>query len=290
MASKTPKSRIIQRLFDERYHPATGELPDPVVTLEQVSAAIRADNAEFPSPRPMSDRNPANFYKDFIRNRESANRNWPPAIFDAGFTGRQVTGKGLCFEFVRVMPGQAEAFPTNLFPLPSESTPVHRIESASLPLASRKLGRRDEPWLIQVLVRLRVIETHMCLFSPHRLDQVDHLQMSVKLSRSEIDALFLGLKLVDGEPRELIICCEAKGLRDDILEDQVLRQVCEVFQIRGVTQDIAIPVVVKAIGPSRVHVREFEAISRSQAAQSPSLIMASEAVYELVPPVPGIGI
>ena len=277
-------------MFEARWNSQTGVLSNPLVTLTDVSTAIRQYNTEHASGRQLSDRNPANFFKDFIRNKSRANQNWPDVVFRAGYTGRQVTGGNACFEFVRLTPGQSTPFPLNVVPPPGPNTPLHRIESASLPLASRRLGRSDEPWLVQVLVRLRVIETHLSLFSARRILQIDHLQMSVKLAKSEIDALFLAIEeTADGGTRELIVSCEAKGRRDDILEDQVLRQVAAVLGMSGVTQSMVLPIVIKALGPSEVHVIEFDAISRSDADAQQSLSVASEARYQFVPSVPGIG-
>jgi hypothetical protein len=284
------KTTIIEQLFEARWDEARQTLTNPVVTLGEVVTAIRSYNADHPRARPMSDRNPANFFKDFIRNKARANQNWPASVLARGVTARQVTGASACFEFVPLLQGQTVPFPLNLVPAPTATTPHHRVESVSLPLASRKLGRPDEPWLVQVLVRLRVIETHLSLYSDRRIVQIDHLQMSVKLARSEIDALFLAIEETGtGGTREIIVSCEAKGRRDDILEDQVMRQVQAVFGIPGITQDAVIPVVVKAIGRSRVHFVEFEAVSRASATDLQALAVASEAVYEFVPPIPGIG-
>ena len=99
------------------------------------------------------------------------------------------------------------------------------MESVSLPLASRRLGRGDEPWLIQVVARLRVVESHFSLVSRRSVRQLDLLQLNVKLSGTEIDALFLAQEEVaPGVFEEVIVTCEAKGIRDDILEDQILKQ------------------------------------------------------------------
>lgn len=144
---------------------------------------------------------------------------------------------------------------------------------------------------MQVLVRLRVIESHLALFSARDFEQIDHLQMSVKLRGAEIDALYLGIERLG--PRltsEVIICCEAKGRRDDILEDQVLQQTKAVFGMPAVTQNIVIPMAIKALRPSEVHVVEFDAVSRAEVSSTTSLTVASEAVFELIPPVPGIGV
>jgi len=258
------------------------------VSLSDVSEAIREVNRSAPENRPLSDRNPANFFKDFIRNRASANRNWPASVLERGHTARQTTGEGQCFEFVPLAQGQTEPFPP-LVPEPSGSTPRHRIESASLPLASRKLGRTDEPWLIQVAVRLRLIQTHLALFSYREILQVDHLQMSVKLRRTEIDALFLAVEEVEQGHCEVLVTCEAKTGRDDILPDQVLEQVRAVFRQPAITQDVVIPLAMKTLGSSEVYLVEFEPVGRAEIEQTSELNVASAAIYELSPTVPGIG-
>lgn len=168
------KTAVIELLFKQRWDQDRGTLRRPEVSLSDVSSAIRAVNPSLQEHRRLTDRNPANFFKDFIRNRGSANSNWPASVLQRGYTARQTTGEGHCFEFVPLAHGQTEPF-LPLVPDPSESTPRHRIESASLPLASRKLGRKDEPWLIQVAVRLRLIQTHLALFSYREILQVDHL-------------------------------------------------------------------------------------------------------------------
>lgn len=284
------KTAIIEQIFNQRWNPDTAILTQSLVTLSDVSAAIEQYNRAHPNQQTLSTRNPANFFKDFIRRKDRANERWPTSVLARGYSARQETGNNACFRFVPISQGQMEPFPSSLILAPTESTPVHRIESASLPLASRRLGRSDEPWLVQVIVRLRVIETHLALFSHHNIVQVDHLQMSVKLRRSEIDALFLAIERIDSKTtREVVSCCEAKSRRDDILEDQVLGQVQAVFGLSGVTQDVVIPLAVKARGPSRIHVVEFDLVTRKEAATLSSLTVASDAIYEFVPPVPGIG-
>jgi hypothetical protein len=62
-----------------------------------------------------------------------------------------------------------------------------------------------------------------------------------------------------------------------------------VFGIPGVTQNRAIAVVVKAIGPSEVFCVEFDVISREEAPEIVSLNPVSQTIYVLKPPIPGIG-
>jgi len=279
------KTEIIQSLFDARFNPLTKRLSSTIVTLEEVSAAIHASNLAHPN-EPMSTRNPANFFKDFIRKQKSANKNWPRRVFDAGFTAVQVTSEGRCFEFIPLLPQQAVPFPLDVVREPTTKTPRHKIESLSIPLASRRLGRRDEPWLIQVFVRLRVLETHLALYSKLPIVQLDHLQTNVKLSGAEIDALFLA---TEKDSCEIMVACEAKGIRDDVIVSQLLGEVKALFRA-GISQDSVLPIAVKALAPSRVYVIEFQAVSRNESPGKTSLEVTSSAVYEFVPKVPGIGV
>ncbi len=258
------------------------------MTLQDVAVAITFYNVGLPKDRQLSTRNPANFFKDFIRNRNSANLNWPPYVREMGYTARQVTGAGNCFEFVPILEGK-EPFeaPTNISPSPE--TPRHVIESLSMPLASRELGRDDEPWLIQVVARLRIVETHFAVYSGRKTLQVDLLQLNVKLNKTEIDALYLVHEEAEnGELRSIIVTCEAKRGRDDILEEQILRQAKAPFGMRRVRQDLVVPMAVKCVGPSEVFVVEFNQLERANAQDVDSLSVASTAVYRIEPPVPGL--
>lgn len=233
----------------------------------------------------MSSKNPANFFKDFLRKQKSANKNWPNTVLQDGYTAVQVTSEGRCFEFIPLLPGQAMPFPMDVVPGPDKKTRRHKVESLSLPLASRRLGRTDEPWLIQVLVKLRVLETHLALHSRRKLLQLDHLQTNVKLSGAEVDALFLA---TTESFTELMVCCETKGIRDDVIASQILGEVKALFRTT-MRQDLVLPIAVKATAASLVYVVEFEAVSRKEIETKTSLRIASAALYELVPPVPGIG-
>lgn len=279
------KTEIIEALFRAKTDHRTGELRDTVVTRTELMEAIRSYNQGRPEGERLSPGNPANFLKDVVRKR--SNQIWPSAVFERGYTGRQKAGNDAVFEFVPVAPGQAEPFPALGIDVPPANE-ARKVESLSLPLASRRLGRSDEPWLAQVAIRLRLIELHLATCSPRRFLQLDHLQMSVKLRKSEIDALFLGIEDVgEGRSREVLVTCEAKALHDEIVLEQIQRQVTAVFAMRAVTQEEIIPVALKALGPSLVHVVEFEGVRREEAA--PDLRVVSNALYELTPPVPGIG-
>jgi hypothetical protein len=130
----------------------------------------------------------------------------------------------------------------------------------------------------------------MSLFSPRKaaVRQVEHIQNSVKLRRSEIDATFLAVEeLPNGASRRFIITCEAKRRVEDFSLDQIRKQPLAIFD-RMPEQTLVIPLAVKAIAPSIIHVVEFAAFERETAEDS-TLQIVSQAVYELHPPVPGIG-
>jgi hypothetical protein len=284
------KPEILLRLFMKRWNAKSKTLSDPVV----LSTEIRREHEEYRKRRgqDVENINPPAFMKDFLRKRRLANANWPNEIFEAGYTGRQVTGGGRIFEFVKILPGQTEPFPSTA-PLPPPDSVPHQISSVGLPLASRRLGRTDEPWLVQVSVRLHVIETYFALFSARkeRIRQVDHLQNGLKLKRTEIDALFLGIEeTTPGTYHEFMITCEAKRVGEDIISEQVLQQVKAVFHLSNVTQSFAVPIALKSISPSVIHVVEYEAVARDEAEELEILNVANQAVFELVPPVPGIGV
>ncbi len=151
--AETYKTEIIRELFQKRWDPKTQTLSDPVVTTVQ----IREEHAAYRRRRgeEVENTNPPAFMKDFLRKRHTANKNWPAEVFEAGYTARQVTGDGKNFEFVPILPGQTEPFPATT-PPPPPDVPPHPLSSVGLPLASRRLGRTDEPWLVQVSVRLHV--------------------------------------------------------------------------------------------------------------------------------------
>jgi hypothetical protein len=285
------KTEIIEALFQARWDNESVSLSDPLVTLQDVSREIKKMNQRA-GKQLLSDRNPANFFKDFIRNKASANRNWPGTVLAKGYTARQETGGNACFRFVEMEQKQEEPFYVGRVPAPRADTPRYKIQSASMPIASRRLGRSDEQWLIQVITKLRLVETHLAVFSDHDAIQVDHLQSSIKLSRTEIDSLYLALVAdakMEGETREMLVTCEAKGLRDDILEEQVARQVEAIFNIREFDQAEVIPIAVKVVGKSLVYLVEFDAVARGQAPRMDNLGLAKTVVYEFSPPIPGIG-
>lgn len=283
------KTSVIEALFWERFRGEGKPLIDARVTLQQVEDAIRKHNEANPGRR-LSTKNPANFFKDFVRVKRSANQNWPTSVFARGYSARQLTGEGLCFEFIPTAPSQTEAFPITGIYKPPPDSPLRQLQAVSISLASRALGRSDEAWLLQVMVRLHAIETHLSAHPTRCFLQVDLLQTNVKLARAEIDALFLATEeKTPTSQRQVIITLEAKGLRDDILEEQIVAQVKAAFRMLPAERDIVMPMAAKAIAPSKVYVVQFAPIERSLATRLSPLVLETEAVYVLVPPIPGVG-
>lgn len=283
------KGEIIQRLFEKRWDAGTRHLANSIV----LSGEITQEHAAYRRRRgqDVETTNPYAFMKDLLRSRKR-NQIWPRAVFQAGFTARQVTGEGRVFEFVPIQENQTQPFP-EVLPSPPTGSPIYDIPSVGLPMASRRLGRSDEPWLVQVSVRLHVIEAYFALFSTKRstIRQVDHLQNGLKLRRTEIDALFLGIEEPSpGRFEEFLITCEAKTVGQDIIVEQVLQQAVAVFKLGNVAQSFVIPIAIKAISASRIHLVEFSAVKRAEAEEIQTITIANQAVFNLVPPVPGIGL
>ncbi len=286
---RLPKRTIIESIFRELWDDQAQQLRESVVTLTMVSNAIAAYNLSNVGSKPVSDRNVANFFKDFIRNKNRANKNWPELLKSKRFYAKQYTGDGGCFQFVRYKDGQTEPFEFRTFDYNAQiAEETHKIESISLPFASKKLVRKDESWLMQVLVRLRVIETHLALCSTLEITQLDLLQMSLKQKGAEIDGLFLAMQGLPPSTRELLVTCEAKMDRDDILEDQIISQVQAIARMNGVTQAKIVPMAAKLVGDSEVYVVEFQPVDKEKADELTSLTEASKKVYKLTPEIPGL--
>lgn len=277
-SAKTP---IIEWLFFQYYDKKTGKLSKTVMTLEDVQNAIRHFKGKFGST--LSDKNPANFMKDIVRG-QNASRNWPEPLTKLKWTAIQCPGDGNVFEFVRFSPNQTEPFPDRY--KATINTPRSLVQSVSLPLYSRTLGRADEPWLIQTAINLRIVETHMAGGTQLPILQIIHLQMSLKLRQTEIDAMFLALFGDYTSPQRAIITCEAKQSRERILDQQIINQVRAAFEETDVP--IVIPIALRAVKDEGYYVVEFEQVSRDNAKTLNQLAVYRDAVYTLQPSVEGI--
>ena len=285
------KTQVIEYLFEKYWNEERGVLTKYVMTLEDVAEAIRACNKKDGLKR--SDKNPANFFKDIVRSR-NASRHWPKKVADLRYTGEQRTGTGDCFEFVAYTEGQKEPFP-DVF-RPNEATRRIRLQSVSLPEAAKNLGRRDEAWLIQTLVNLRIVEQHLATESELDVQEVMHLQMNVKLRSTEIDSIYVAsLKLSDKEKGvrvQAIITCEAKRPGERILVGQISAQVKAAFSataaVEAPTADVVIPLAARSLGRDGVQIIEFAPVDRGELDSFVEVEYVQDVAYELVPPVRGI--
>jgi len=221
--------------------------------------------------------------KDVIRGH-GASGMWPQRLHDLRIGGRQITGDGKIFEFVPYEDGQTEAFP-QIFGC-HDGVAVHELQSVSMPLASKALGRDDETYLIQVAIKLGLVETHFALHSHLNVIELNHLQIGIKLRLTEVDSMYAATYMDDaGEKRPLIVTVEAKKRRQRILPEQIIRQVQAAFLETDV--DLVAPVALVSAGGG-IYVAEFTPIAREQSATLQGLELASEVLYMLKPPVKGI--
>lgn len=288
------KIPVIERIWQVLQEEGQGRT---VVYFADVLSAIEYCNSQDGVDRSV--KNPANFMKDLVR-KDNASQNWPASLCAIGMGGRQRVGHDRVFEFAPYSEGQTEPFPNRYFPSPS-LIPIP-IQSVSLPLASKALGRRDESWLIQVAVGLYVLEHHFATHSKLPVKELVHLQTGVKLANSEIDGLFRAIIENDeGERSHVLVTCEAKQQGERILVHQIVEQIIAANKsVRSSVPEeelvvsMIIPVAIKAIPPEgELYVVEFKPWTPAEAeateADMKELEPASEAVYRLLPPVPGIG-
>lgn len=279
MSSK--KTRVIEYLFDKYWDEKTGTLTKQVMSLNDVQEAIHACNAMDGSD--LSTRNPANFLKDVVRGR-NASSNWPQRIADLRFTGEQRTGEGDSFAFVPYLKDQTEPFP-DLF-RPNDGTRRIGLQSVTMSLMAKSLGRKDEAWLIQTAVNLRVVEQHMATESDIEVDEIAHLQMNVKLRATEIDAIYLASAKEAGAHKKAIITCEAKKQNERILVGQITSQARAAFETTDA--EMVIPIAIRSVRREGIQLIEFKRILRGEVDSLELVEFSREVVYRLHPPVKGI--
>jgi len=270
------KTKVIAHIFRRRYDAASGTLRERLVTFDDLEEAMRE------AAPTLSRANVANFWKDLTRG--DLNANWPAEVFQAGFTGDGAAGEGIrgAFRFVPVSPVQETPFPAPFGPADALLASPPLVESLSMPLATKALGRRDENWLAQVANRLHVVESHFAHFSPRNVTEVTFLQTGVKLTGGEVDAVYA---IREGDASYLV-SVEAKGRREPIWPMQVLRaaRALAATEIGG-TGDGVIPFAIKVVDESLLYTVEFEPV----VGDAPTaLTKAADGVVQLVPPVQGI--
>jgi hypothetical protein len=278
---RSQKPQVIEKIYERLVDPDTGTLKRTIVTSTDVVDAILWCNEH--QGTDLSDKNPANFIKDVIRGH-GASGMWPRSLHEKRIGGRQVTGDSNIFEFVPYEANQTEAFP-QIFGL-HEGVPEHELQSVSMPLASKALGRDDETYLIQVAIKLGLVETHFALYSKVDVIELNHLQIGIKLRLTEVDSLYAATyQDAEGVRHQLIITVEAKKRRQRILPDQIVRQVKAAFNATPV--DLVVPLAMASAGGG-IYVAEFVPIKREGHESLEALELATEILYKLKPPVKGI--
>jgi hypothetical protein len=284
MATRSKKPAVVERIFDLLWDPTTKTLKKTMVTMGEVQQTIEWANQNLGST--LSTRNPANFLKDMVRG-SGANAMWPQKLKDLGWAAEQRTGKGgNSFEFIPYIAGQTEPFPDRF--AHHSKVREHKVQSLSLPLATKDLGRDDETYMIQIAVKLAVVETHFALESPIKIQELTHLQVGIKLRSAEVDSLYVATYLdeKDGKSRQLAITAEAKKKGQRVIETQIKQQVRAAFGAISHV-DLVIPIAMMAKNRG-IYIAEFAAISRDKLNEFHELQLVSEGFYELVPSVRGI--
>jgi hypothetical protein len=278
----TKKPKVFEHLFHWRYDPATmeksprfdeatGTIPEDrrLVYSFEVAEANREIKAG------LGANIDANFAKDFLR-KKSRNTNWPESLRNARWFVKQVTRKDPATNLARHMrfapyaDDQVEPFPDE-WPIPPDCD-THSIQSVTLSIASKQIARLDEPRLMQIAVDLRIVETHFALYSPlskpgHSIVHMDHLQMGVKLSGSEIDGLYIAeFADDDGGIHPALITVEAKKHDEYVNTTQIIAQIEKATSL-GVKAEYVIPIAIKhgdgglfvfEFKPYETHGEEFE--------------------------------
>lgn len=279
---------VIEWLFFKKFDVTTATVRDPVVTMDDINEAIRATGAKL-----KLGANRANFWKDLTRDGDKGlNRTWPNTVFARGFVGGDAIGQrsGAVFMFLPAPPGQLVPFVDGI--VFNDQLPVMQLQSLSMPQAMKELARPGETWQAQVAGRLNVVASFFALCSPRNVSprsvqEVNFLQTNIKMGQGESDAAF-SLLADDGR---WLVSAEVKGRSEELHLPQIARAVsaleAAVKSTNNTTLNFVgvIPLGIKVVGRSKIWVVEFAP------AQNPGtpLVKIAEGVFELVPPVPGIG-
>ena len=176
---------------------------------------------------------------------------------------------------------------------PAPSTPIHRLESLGLrpPLLHHRPS--DDGPLVGLLTELRVIETHFALFSKPPVVGVASWQQSVRVNDSVVDARYYIRREHYDRRRydsssDLALVCVIEDLQVRTSPRTLWEYMLPVFHERDTRRSNVIPMMVLPQNDGTLYVAEFALVpwpSRTDV----MLTLASDAVYQFVPPVPGIG-
>lgn len=282
--SEGEKALLIKHIFDGLWNEETQTLEKTLV----FDVDLRRARTELGETTELKIKvsNPNNFFKDIVR-KKAAHTLWPAALREKGWTGEQRTGGGRVFEFVPITPDWPDNLQIDYGPTPE--TPIFDIQTLSIPLWTKELGRADEPWLLQSAVNLRVVETHFATAEQSQVPplSVTHLQMDLKLRKTQIDALYLlQYDQGNGRPRGFAhVTVEAKQHNQRIVSEQVAWQA--EAALKNQKADIVIPLALAAVRDVGIYVVEFEMIERGNEVP-PRLKVFRDALYRLRPKLSGI--
>lgn len=268
------KNHVFEKLFRDRWNAADGTVERPLVELDEVSEAIRSLNQQ--NLIALSDRNPANFIKDYLRSSRR-NENWPDSIRTAGYTARQRTGAGQCFEFVPLAPGE-EPFPDDFLPTGTEIE--HVAQTLSLPIATREILRVDEQSLAQIAVKLFLVEQ---LFATSQtavawgLQEIEHLQNNVKLRSTEIDAIYQATIAGEQGLETGAIAVEVK-IGDPIISEQIEKQVLAILSDQSFS--FCIPTILKRFSKGEIIAMHLGVVRREDLTETGE-VQLGERVHSL---------
>jgi hypothetical protein len=261
------KTKVIDYLFDLK--------PSGEILSDDIVEAIKVLDL------PLSTSNPANFLKDLIR-ADSANKNWPTRLTARKVTARQIYGKRRVFEFVPFKDNQIVPFPVEFS---HEGAKEHHLTTLGLSRMSREFACSDETWVAGLVADIRLIETQLSLFSPHRLLVGDVAMLQIgKKKQPEIDLLYAA-EYMDGCAA---ISCEIKREGERILPDQIRAQVDQALTISP-RFHMVVPVAIQPVrikGDAAIHVIEFDRIGRNEPGKR--LQVVNQMIYNLSPAIPGL--
>ena len=279
------KPAVFLKLFKARYDPAAKTLRDPLVSLREVKSALGTMAAA--GETKLSDANAANFIKDYLRS-STRSANWPPEILAAGYTAKQRTGEGQCFEFVALAPGE-DPFPDDF--LPTGDEPTFIAQTLSLPVTTRDIVRKDEQSVAQIAVKLHVLE-HFLASSPKAngwgVREITHLQNNVKLSSSEIDSLYQVVAHTDRGTEIGAVAVEVK-IGDPIIAEQIEKQALAILQDESFA--FCIPAILKRFKKGELIAMHLDPVRREDVQTDGTLhlgAIAYSARYVFAPPLPKI--
>lgn len=280
------KVHVFVAIFNSRFNPKTGTLSKSMVMLDEVADVIRRLVSS--GKVKLSDRNPANFIKDYLRSN-ARNASWPEIIRQAGYTARQRTGEGQCFEFVVLTPGD-EPFPDD-FQLKG-TEPEFTLQTLSLPTSTRAIVRADEQSVAQIAVKLHLLE-HFLAASPAArewgLQGITHLQNNVKLRATEIDALYQA-ELGMGHDRKIgAITVEVKS-GNPIIGEQIANQARAVLAGNRAFA-FCVPAILKRFNRGTLAAMHLPIVWRDSVSDGDEIALgdvAFSARYILTPPISNI--